>query len=119
MPSIPVAVHAWSCTRKRAASCSGVDRLQPRFAVTDGLENHLAMPHAIEIAAAGPSGQDRARVVAVEDGWIVVVADGAGGTGNGALAADAVVSAASAATTITHDWCALLAALDGDPARLG
>jgi serine/threonine protein phosphatase PrpC len=79
----------------------------------------LLMHHAIELAAASRSSQDRARVCTVEDGWIIVVADGAGGTGNGAIAADAIVSAVERATTIGHDWRALLAELDRDPARLG
>ncbi len=47
------------------------------------------------VAPAGPGpGEDRAGVVAAPDGLVLVVADGAGGTGGGADAADAVVAGA-------------------------
>ena len=71
------------------------------------------MQHAMAIASVRGAGQDRAQVV--DD--VIVLADGAGGSGNGALAAQAIVDAVTGATT--RDWCALLADLDRDPNRLG
>ena len=53
--------------------------------------------HGIAVAAARGGGQDRARVFEADGGVTVVVADGAGGTGNGALAAQAIVDAVGVA----------------------
>src|SRR5215468_5569678 len=75
--------------------------------------------HAVAMASVRRKGQDRARVFEVGDDRIIVLADGAGGTGNGALAAQAIVDAVGAATHATQDWCALLADLDRDGNRLG
>ncbi|MBA3539860.1 MAG: SpoIIE family protein phosphatase [Deltaproteobacteria bacterium] len=52
------------------------------------------------------------------DGIVIALADGAGGTGNGDVAAQAVIDAVAAAPTSTA-WAALLAELDREPARLG
>ena len=71
------------------------------------------MHHASAIAAVRGAGQDRAQVF--DD--VIVLADGAGGSGNGALAAQAIVDVVAGATS--RDWCALLADLDRDPNRLG
>ncbi len=74
--------------------------------------------HVVEIAAARRNGEDRARVFAAEGGIVIALADGAGGTGNGARAAQAIVDAAGA-SSLTTDWCALLDDLDHDGTRLG
>jgi serine/threonine protein phosphatase PrpC len=73
--------------------------------------------HAVEVIAARGAGQDRAEVFTRGDGMVVALADGAGGTGNGAIAAQAVVDAVGAAGPGT-DWAALLATLDRDSRRL-
>lgn len=73
--------------------------------------------HAVLVAAARSGGQDRARVFEREDALIVALADGAGGTGNGAIAAQAIVDAVGEVTSATHDWCALLDELDVDAQR--
>jgi PPM family protein phosphatase len=79
----------------------------------------VRLVHAIEIAAARGGGQDRARVFEFADGFVVALADGAGGTGNGAAAAAAIVDSVRAAGTASHDWHALLAELDRAADRLG
>ena len=66
--------------------------------------------YAIASAAVRGNGQDRARVFETGDDVVVVLADGAGGTGNGAAAADAVVNAVGAAREATRDWCEVLVA---------
>lgn len=81
--------------------------------------HHHRVAHAIEVAAVTGTGQDRARVFACDDGLVVALADGAGGTGNGARAAEAIIDAVGDVGSATHDWCALLQALDRDAARLG
>ena len=90
--------------------------------------------HAVAIAAVRGAGQDRAAVLEIAGGLVVALADGAGGTTNGALAAQAVIdaariAAAGAAATGTGatgnpaaaapPWPALLSQLDRDPPRLG
>jgi serine/threonine protein phosphatase PrpC len=72
-----------------------------------------AMQHGFAVAGVRGTGQDRVRVF--DD--VIVLADGAGGSGNGALAARAIVDAVAGATS--RDWCALLADLDRDPDRMG
>jgi len=54
-----------------------------------------AIEHAIVSVPETGSGQDRAAAVAQGNGLLVVLADGAGGASNGALAAHAVVDAAT------------------------
>lgn len=73
--------------------------------------------HVVEIAAARRHGDDRAQVFTTADGIVIALADGAGGTGNGARAAQAIIDAAG--TSRTTDLCALLDELDADGARLG
>src|SRR5580704_16740595 len=70
--------------------------------------------HETSIAGARGAGQDRARVFDVGGGVVIALADGAGGTGNGATAAQALIDAIGAV-----DWCTLLAGLDLDGDRLG
>jgi hypothetical protein len=74
--------------------------------------------YAVEIASSKSAGQDRAGVFARPGGLVIALADGAGGTGNGEIAAQALVDAVSAAAE-AEDWPALVAALDRDVARLG
>lgn len=73
--------------------------------------------HFVEIVAARATGQDRARVIERASGLVAVLADGAGGTGNGARAAQAIVDAV-ADSPHHHDFCELLDELDLDGARL-
>ncbi|HEY0987022.1 MAG TPA: hypothetical protein VGD80_08220 [Kofleriaceae bacterium] len=79
----------------------------------------LRLAHAVAIAPARGSGQDRAQVFEVGDDLIIALADGAGGTASGATAAHAIIDAVGAAVTAPPDWCALLSELDRDPRRLG
>jgi serine/threonine protein phosphatase PrpC len=82
----------------------------------------MRFDHAIEIAASRGGGQDRAAVFTAADGSLVIaLADGAGGTGGGTAAAQAVIDAVGAAVLNDRvgDWEELLAALDREPSRLG
>ena len=71
----------------------------------------MLVAHAIAIASARGRGQDRARVVISGGTMIVVVADGAGGTSNGAVAAQAIVDAV-VADAPAPDACLVLSELD-------
>lgn len=60
-------------------------------------------------------GEDRVKVIDFPDGVVIVVADGAGGSGAGDQAAEAVVRELAAAASLDHDpaaWCALLRQVD-------
>jgi serine/threonine protein phosphatase PrpC len=74
--------------------------------------------HVVEVVAVRGSGQDRARVFERDDGVVIALADGAGGTGNGATAAQAIIDTVGTAD-VGVDWVALLADLDQDAKRLG
>lgn len=74
--------------------------------------------HAIAIAAARGKGQDRAGVFEVYSDIVIALADGAGGTGNGARAAQAIVDTVGAVQSARHDWVGMLGQLDRDAARL-
>ncbi len=70
---------------------------------------------SIDIAiAAGSADQDRAAVFRMRDRCILVVADGAGGVGGGAEAADAVIDTVGRATTESRveSWAVVLSELD-------
>lgn len=89
--------------------------------MTDGRESiraarHEAFEYAIAIESCRGAGQDRATVVHVPGGLIIALADGAGGTANGAHAADAVMKAVQAGPTA--EAIGLLYELD-DPDRIG
>ena len=76
------------------------------------------------VAPRSGAGQDRATVIDLADGKLIVVADGAGGTGGGAAAADAVVDhfRTLASTRAVHDARDLvleLTALDAGLKRVG
>lgn len=74
----------------------------------------------VEIVAAKGSGQDRVSVVELGDGLVIALADGAGGTGNGAVAAEAIIAAIACETAMpdARRCCELIEDLDADP-RLG
>jgi hypothetical protein len=67
------------------------------------------------------ANQDRLACFESADGVVLVVADGAGGTGGGAMAAEAVVRAVRAAVAEErlNDWLAVLAEVDADLAGAG
>jgi len=62
------------------------------------------------------SGQDRAIAVPAPGGYLVAVADGAGGSGDGAAAAERVITglAELAGAAASTDWFAALLELDDD-----
>ena len=73
---------------------------------------------AVVVVSAGPAGQDRATFISDGEEIVIALADGAGGTGGGELAAQAVIDAVAKDHTIA-DFASLLEDLDGDPERLG
>jgi serine/threonine protein phosphatase PrpC len=75
--------------------------------------------HVVEIAATRGAGEDRAAVLERDGSLVVALADGAGGTGNGAAASQAIVDAVAGVGSDAHDWSDLLQQLDRDGARLG
>ena len=85
---------------------------------TDRATISTVFAYAVEIVPASPPRQDRAVVHVHAGGLLIALADGAGGTRAGGVAAQAVVDAVGAAPP-GADWSALLEALDGDVARLG
>jgi serine/threonine protein phosphatase PrpC len=59
--------------------------------------------------------EDRVKVVELDGGVVIVVADGAGGTGAGTEAAEAVIREVTAAAALEHDadgWCDILRQTD-------
>jgi len=74
--------------------------------------------YIVEVAAARGSGQDRARVFERDNGCVIALADGAGGTGNGSTAAQAIIDAVGTVGAGVN-WAAFLADLDGDPRLAG
>lgn len=70
-----------------------------------------------------PATEDQDRVAWFEtaDGVVLVVADGAGGTGGGTVAAEAVVRAVGAAVAAErlNDWLEVLSEVDADLAGAG
>lgn len=76
----------------------------------------------VQVSPARGAGEDRAVAIARGDGVVLAVADGAGGTGGGARAADAVIAAvidALRAAPTPPSWPDALAALDAALPRLG
>ena len=72
----------------------------------------------VQVTPARGAGEDRAAAVARGDGVVLALADGAGGTGGGARAADAASAGLSAAPT-PSSWTDALAARDAALPRLG
>jgi serine/threonine protein phosphatase PrpC len=74
-----------------------------------------------EIVVPASADQDRAACFEIADGVVLVVADGAGGTSGGAVAAEAVVRAVGAAVRAQRlgDWLAVLSAVDAELAGAG
>jgi serine/threonine protein phosphatase PrpC len=59
--------------------------------------------------------EDRVKVIDFDDGVVIAVADGSGGTGAGGDAADTVIREITAAATLEHDpasWCDVLRQTD-------
>ncbi|MGE0867533.1 MAG: PP2C family serine/threonine-protein phosphatase [Kofleriaceae bacterium] len=75
--------------------------------------------YAVEVVGIRGAGQDRAAVFETNDGVVIVVADGAGGTGSGAVAAQGVVDAVRDAAANASGWSSLLLDLDRSSTRLG
>ena len=73
---------------------------------------------AVIVEAAGKAGQDRAAFAPHGDEIVIALADGACGTGGGALAAQTVIDAV-AKDRATVDFASLLVDLEADPERLG
>ncbi len=76
------------------------------------------MKTAIATAAARSANEDRAIVLSVDDRTVIALADGAGGLGNGARAAQAWIDAVTA-NPANAAWSAVLEELDMDPAKRG
>lgn len=74
--------------------------------------------YVVEVASSRIVGQDRALVFVRPHGLVIALADGAGGTSNGALAAQAFVDAVGVTSPETS-WTAVIEALDQDAPRLG
>jgi len=75
--------------------------------------------YAMAIESAGSMGQDRAVVICVGDRLVLALADGAGGTGGGAIAAQAIVDALTSNPERAADCGKLLLELDARPHLLG
>lgn len=59
--------------------------------------------------------EDRVKVIEGDDGVVIAVADGAGGTGAGGQAAETVIREVSASASLEHDadaWCEILRQTD-------
>ena len=59
--------------------------------------------------------EDRVKVIEFDDGVVIIVADGAGGTGAGGQAADTVIREMTGSASLEHDetaWCDLLRQTD-------
>jgi serine/threonine protein phosphatase PrpC len=74
---------------------------------------------AIAVVPQRGAGEDRAAVVPVAGGVVIALADGAGGTGHGEAAAEAVIDAVTQGAAAGRDWAELLEELDRDGTRLG
>jgi PPM family protein phosphatase len=76
----------------------------------------LFVEAAIKVLSASGSGQDRAIAVPSEGGYLVAVADGAGGVGDGAAAADGLIEFVSKLTkaAASTDWFDALCTFDDE-----
>ena len=74
--------------------------------------------HVTEIVGRRGVGQDRAVARTTGDGVLIALADGAGGTGGGAEAAQAVVDRVAESAASGSNWSLVLEEIDQDRARL-
>lgn len=75
---------------------------------------------ALQVVPARVVGDDRAEVMPRNGGYVVVLADGAGGTSGGAAAADAVLATARVRALLSISDCVrLLCDLDRQLAKIG
>jgi serine/threonine protein phosphatase PrpC len=76
---------------------------------------------AVVVLPASGAGQDRALAVPTSGGYVVAVADGAGGTGSGAAAAERLVAlvAQRVAEAASTDWFDALCAFDDELSSQG
>jgi serine/threonine protein phosphatase PrpC len=74
--------------------------------------------YALRVQPIRGKGQDRAAVFEREDGLLIAVADGAGGTSNGEIAAQAVIDTVEMLRGADAEWSIVLRQLDADRARL-
>jgi serine/threonine protein phosphatase PrpC len=76
---------------------------------------------ALKVLPASGSGEDRAVAVPTAGGYLVAVADGAGGTGNGAVAAEQLIAALTrlAGDAASTDWFEALCAFDDELSASG
>jgi serine/threonine protein phosphatase PrpC len=75
---------------------------------------HRFETSSVTVAQRGRT-QDRTTVLDFEQGVVIVVADGAGGSGAGGQAADTVIHEISASASLEHDgsrWCSILRQTD-------
>lgn len=76
---------------------------------------------AVRVSTASGPGEDRAVAVQTAGGYLVAVADGAGGTGNGAAAAERLIAALTklAGDAASTDWFDALCAFDDELSASG
>ena len=77
---------------------------------------NLFVEAAVRVLPASGSGEDRAIAVPTAGGYLVAVADGAGGTGGGSAAADSLIAFLSRLTekAVSTDWFAALCRFDDE-----
>lgn len=78
----------------------------------------MTLEHTSIVVAASGAGQDRVAIYPAGGGVVIVLADGAGGTGNGARAAQAIVDAI-AQVPWDAGWVDVLEAIDVEPGLHG
>ena len=79
----------------------------------------MAWRYAAMVRGARGAGQDRAAVIELADRLVIVLADGAGGTARGAVAAERVIAAARAEAASATEWGGVIETIDRDPALGG
>jgi serine/threonine protein phosphatase PrpC len=119
----PTLAYLWPDT---AVAVAGAELTAAEGAIVRVREQHRGytpsvFAHAVEVVSAGRSGQDRAAVVEREGGagLLIALADGAGGTGRGATAAQAIIDAAARFVGKKFDATDVLARFDTDLMQLG
>ncbi|MDB4958826.1 MAG: hypothetical protein JWO36_6395 [Myxococcales bacterium] len=74
--------------------------------------------YVVKVQPLKGAGQDRAAVFERDGGVLIALADGAGGTSNGAVAAQAIIDTAEMLRNADAEWSIVLRQLDGDSLRL-